>query len=62
MNIYFENADKFDVAIKNKIPKGGESRVIDLPGGSRSIKKIEFWYETKSFLKSRGRVAVWGKR
>jgi hypothetical protein len=42
MNIYFENGDKFDVAIKNKIPKGGESRVIDLPGGSRSVKKIEF--------------------
>jgi len=62
MDIYFENGDKFDVSIRNRIPKGGESRVIDLPGGSRSIKKIEFWYETKGFLKGRGRVAVWGKR
>lgn len=62
MDIYFENGDKFDVSIRNKIPQGGESRVIDLPGGSRSIKKIEFWYETKGFLKGRGRVAVWGKR
>lgn len=62
MDIYFENGDKFDVSIKNRIPRGGESRVIDLPGGSRSIKKIEFWYETKGFLKGRGRVAVWGKR
>ena len=62
MDIYFENGDKFDVSIRNKIPRGGESRVIDLPGGSRSIKKIEFWYETKGFLKGRGRVSVWGKR
>jgi len=62
MDVYFENGDKFDVSIRNRIPKGGESRVIDLPGGSRSIKKIEFWYETKGFLKGRGRVAVWGKR
>ena len=62
MDIYFENGDKFDVSIRNRIPKGGESRVIDLPGGSRSIKQIEFWYETKGFLKGRGRVAVWGKR
>ena len=62
MDIYFENGDKFDVSIRNKIPRGGESRVIDLPGGSRSIKKIEFWYETKGFLKGRGRVSVCGKR
>ncbi len=62
MDVYFENGDKFDVSIRNRIPKGGESRIIDLPGGSRSIKKIEFWYETKGFLKGRARVAVWGKR
>ena len=62
MDVYFENGDKFDVSVRSRIPKGGESRVIDLPGGSRSIKKIEFWYETKGFLKGRGRVAVWGRR
>ena len=62
MDIYFENGDKFDVAIRSRIPQGGESRVIDLPGGSRSIKKIEFWYETKGFKKGRARVAVWGRR
>ena len=39
MDIYFENGDKFDVSIRNRIPQGGESRVIDIPGGSRSIKK-----------------------
>jgi len=62
MDVYFENGDKFDVSIRNRIPKGGESRVIDLPGGSRNIKKIEFWYETKGFLKGRARVAVLGRR
>jgi hypothetical protein len=62
MNVYFENGDKFDVAIKQRIAQGGESRVIDLPGGSRNIKKIEFWYETKGLVKGRGRVQVWGKR
>ena len=62
MDVHFDNGDKFDVAIKQRIAKDGESRVIDLPGGSRSIKKIEFWYETKGFRKGRGRVQVWGKR
>lgn len=62
MDVHFENGDRFDVAIKQKFANGGESRVIDLPGGSHSIKKIEFWYETRSFAKGRGRVQAWGKR
>ncbi len=62
MDVHFENGDKFDVAVKQKFANGGESRVIDLPGGSRNIKKIEFWYETRGFSKGRGRVQVWGKR
>ena len=62
MDVHFENDDKFDVSIKQRIGKDGESRVIDLPGGGRNIKKIEFWYETKGFMKGRGRVQVWGKR
>ena len=62
MDIHFENGDKFDVSIKQKFANGGESRVIDLPGGNRNIKKIEFWYETRGFAKGRGRVQVWGKR
>lgn len=62
MDVHFENGDKFDVALKQRIPKDGESRVIDLPGGSRNVRKIEFWYETKGFRKGRGTVQVWGKR
>jgi hypothetical protein len=62
MDVHFENGDKFDVSLKQRIPKGGESRVIDLPGGSRNVRKIAFWYETKGFRKGRGTVQVWGKR
>ena len=61
MDVYFENGDKFDVALKQRIQKGGESRAIDLPGGSRNIRKIEFWYETKGFRNGRGTVQVWGQ-
>ena len=62
VDVHFENGDKFDVSIKQRIPINGETRVIDLPGGSRNIKKIEFWYETKGLRKGRGTVEVWGKR
>jgi hypothetical protein len=60
MKVYFDNGDVQDVSIRYRIPQGGESRVIDLNGGLRHIKRIEFWYETKGFRKGRSRVAVWG--
>jgi hypothetical protein len=60
MKVYFDNGSVQDVSIRSLIRQGGESRVIDLDGGLRHIKRIEFWYETKGFRKGRSRVAVWG--
>lgn len=62
MDIYFEDDSKMNVPLKNKFKQGQESRVIDLPGGLRRIKKIEFLYETIGVKKGRARIAVWGKR
>lgn len=58
MKIHFDNDAVQDVSLRTQIPKGGQSRIIDLAGGVRHIKKIEFWYETKGFLKGKSRVAV----
>lgn len=53
--------DKIDV--RQNIPKGGESRIIDLKGvGKRSIRKIEFWYDTKGFLNGKADVTVFGMK
>lgn len=62
MKVYFDNGSVQDVSIRSHIRQGGETRVIDLDGGLRHIQRIEFWYETKGFLKGRSRVAVWGFR
>jgi hypothetical protein len=62
MKVHFDNDDVQDISIRNQIRQGGESRVIDLTGGLRHLKKIEFWYETKGFLKGKSRVAVWGRK
>ncbi|MGL6268175.1 MAG: hypothetical protein ACRC2O_09610 [Chitinophagaceae bacterium] len=42
------------------IPKGGESRVIDLNGGKRKLKSVEFWYDTKGFLNGKADVTLFG--
>lgn len=61
MKIYFDNGDVQDVSLRSRFAQGSESRVIDLDGGLRHLKKIEFKYETKGFARGRARVAVWGR-
>ncbi len=48
------------IETRYNIPKNGESRVIDLRGGKRKIKSIEFWYDTKGFLQGTADVTVYG--
>jgi hypothetical protein len=62
MKIYFDNGDVQDVALKTNFRQGEETRVIDLAGGLRHLRKIEFWYETKGVRRGKARVAVWGNR
>ena len=61
MTIHFDNGTTQKVELRFRFAQGSESRVIDLDGGLRYLKKIEFWYETKGFELGKSRVAVWGK-
>lgn len=62
LKIYFDNGSEQSVELRNRFAQGSESRIIDLEGGLRRLSKIEFWYETKGFIKGRSRVAVWGRK
>jgi hypothetical protein len=53
-------AEKLEV--RDDIRKGGETRAIDLNGGQRSLRSIEFWYETKGWLNGKADVTAWGLR
>jgi len=61
MKVYFDNGSVQNVELRNRFAQGSESRVIDMDGGLRHLTKIEFWYETKGFLRGKSRIAVWGK-
>jgi len=62
LEIFYESGDKQDVMINQSVKSPGESRVIDLKGGSeRSIKKIVFVYRTLPNSKDeKASVEVWG--
>jgi hypothetical protein len=34
--------------------------VIDLEGGRRSIRRIDFWYDTQGLLNGRANVTIFG--
>lgn len=48
------------IETRYNIPQGGESRVIDLKGGKRKLKSVEFWYDTKGILNGRADVTLFG--
>jgi hypothetical protein len=48
------------VDIRYNIPQGGESRVIDLKGGKRKLRTVEFWYKTDGVLNGRADVTLFG--
>lgn len=63
MVVTYDNGAPDKIDIRQNIAQGGESRVIDLRGvGKRSIRKIDFWYDTKGFLKGKADVTVFGMK
>ena len=63
MVVVYDNGAPDNIDIRQNIPQGGESRAIDLKGiGKRSLRRIDFWYDTKGFLKGKADVTVFGMK
>ena len=63
MVVTYGNGKPDQIELRQNIPQGGQSRVIDLRGvGTRHIRRIDFWYSTKGFLKGRADVTVFGMK
>jgi len=63
MLVTYDNGQPDRIDVRQNIPKGGESRVIDLKGvGTRSLRKVEFWYDTKGLLNGKADVTLFGKK
>jgi hypothetical protein len=61
--VTYDNGEPDKLELRQNISKGGESRAIDLKGsGKRSLRRIDFWYETKGALQGRADVTVFGMK
>ncbi|SFT87965.1 hypothetical protein SAMN04489724_2517 [Algoriphagus locisalis] len=60
--VRYEDGRPEELQTRFEIPKGGESRVIDLKGGRRKLKSVEFWYDTKGILNGKADVTLFGMK
>ena len=63
MVVTYDNGGPDKIDTREDIPQGGESRVIDLRGvGQRSLRRIDFWYDTKGIGRGTADVTVFGMK
>jgi hypothetical protein len=59
--VRYGNGTQEEIAIRSRIPDGGQTRVIDLPGERRIIQSLDLWYSRDHWGK-RPKVSLYGLR
>jgi hypothetical protein len=59
--VHFGNGTSEEIAFRERIPDGGRTRPIDLPGDRRVIRSVELWYSKESWHRL-PKVEVYGIR
>jgi hypothetical protein len=59
--VHFGNGSSEELSIRQRIPGGGQTRVIDLPGDRRVIESVEIWYAKANWRENRPLVRLWGR-
>lgn len=61
MRIHFGDGSEQAVELRDVIPAGGESRVIDVEGRDRVIQSVEFTYDAQSRRGKRALIRLFGR-
>lgn len=62
LTVVYGNGANDDLPVRALIPAGGKSRVIDLRGGKRAIRRVEMVFQSIRNGKGRATVEVWARR
>ena len=62
MTVHFGNGETQQVELRSVIRAGGSSRVIDLEGRDRVIRKVDFVYDSQSLRGRQATVRLYGQR
>ena len=58
--VHYRNGETEEIEVRQRIRAGGETRAIDLRGGERVIRRVEFWYDSHTIIGRRGIVTLFG--
>lgn len=58
----FRNGESREIEVRQSVPHGGSTRVIDLPGEGRLIQRVVFWHKTPPRGSQQARVQLWARR
>ena len=61
LELKYGNGEIQEIDLKNNFAANSESKVIDLPGNKRVIRRAVFWYDTKNIAERKGVVELWGR-
>lgn len=59
VKVFLLTGEELELPVKSTLRPGQRSRVFDIPGSSRTVKRVEFWYKSVSGKKAE--VILWGK-
>jgi hypothetical protein len=59
--VHYGNGTDEELQFRERINAGGETRAMDLRGGNRFIKSVEFWYEKADWGSRRPTVRLYGR-
>ena len=59
--VHYGNGEVQEIELRENFRAGTESRVLDLPGNKRVIRKVVLVYDTKNFANSKAVVELWGR-
>jgi hypothetical protein len=62
MKVHFANGEAQEIELRDVIPAGGASRVIDLSGGDRVVRSVEFRYDAQTVRGKQALVRLFGRR
>ena len=60
--VHYGNGRNEEVEVRAFIKAGGETRVIDLSGDDRVIRKVDFYFKGNPATKRKGKVILYGRR
>ena len=59
--VRYGNGTQEEIPVRSRIPDGGRTRVIDLPGERRIIQSVDLWYSKDRWTR-RPKVTLYGVR